>query len=100
MSETPPIGQKTPQWVGHFMVLHHHQSLLIEMFFGLFFFLKEIFDIYLCSNNKERFSAWLQAFACSYIQVPLGHLVLLAIPLESFRSCISKQDQGMGKLVL
>lgn len=79
MSETPP------QWMGHFMVLHHHQSLLLQVWpplslsflsfslislFALllffFFFRREIFDIYLC--YKEKVSAWLLAFACSYIR--------------------------------
>lgn len=32
MSETPPVGQKTPQWVGHFRV-HHPIHLFLDKCF-------------------------------------------------------------------
>lgn len=52
MSETAPLT-KTPSVGGYFVVLHHHLYLLAEVFFFCFFFLKEISDLYLCSDDTE-----------------------------------------------
>lgn len=53
MSETAPLA-KTPSVGGYFVVLHQQLYLLAEVCFVLFF-LKEISDLYLCSDDTEGF---------------------------------------------